>query len=540
MSISGICNRRTAQSGGMRRRSYRSSLLMAALAMGSFACGTTSEIVDDGRFMELVDGEAWRRMKRAPERGRISPAGNAAANRIQFLDGDSLHEPVFWYGGRFQFMDICPEWGCLAVRFGTDGEVEHAWPLRPDALERAADDAATDEFPREFGPDFSFARDVEPIGISQYPNGDLLVVFENDNGTSVPHVAGMARIDRRGYPVWFRRDYSHHWPLIEDDGSALVPGGFAIDESISIPMGRDDTHSVGCPDSRPWLDSVNFIDGDGRLLDSIDLVGAILDSPFMLVLLNGSLPRTPPTRTPCNPVHSNYVHRIADDAPDVWGMSPGDLVVSLRNVSAFAILDAESGRLKRLVRGSFRWQHSVHHWKGSRFLLFDNLGRDGTYGPSRLLMVDLADGRERTIFPNDGAPEALRGLYSRLAGKISISPDRRRALVVFTWEGVAVEVRLSDGAALNVFRSLHDVSGLEQFPEERATRPAVFQMRGLDYSFQQPVVESRRRVGSRTASRWNRADSPRRRSSPPVVEPRAAPRQQTPRRPPDRREKGAY
>ena len=96
-------------------------------------------------------------------------------------------------------------------------------------------------------------------------------------------------------------------------------------------------------------------------------------------------------------------------------------------------------------------------------------------------MVDLADGRETTIFPNDGTPEALRGLFSPFSGKISISPDRRRALVAFAPAGVAVEVRLSDGAALKVFRSLHDVSGLKQFSEERVTRFAVFRMPGLDY-----------------------------------------------------------
>ena len=54
-------------------------------------------------------------------------------------------------------------------------------------------------------------------------------------------------------------------------------------------------------------------------------------------------------------------------------------------------------------------------------------------------------------------------------------------MVLFGRECVAVEVRLSDGAALNVFRSLHDVYGLDQFLDERATRPAVFYMFGLDY-----------------------------------------------------------
>ena len=464
----------------------------------------TYAIVDDGAFSRFVDdgempaarGRADRRRSGAAPSGggggdrafsRNSPSGRGVAGRIELLDGDALQEPVFWYGGRFQFMDVCPEWGCLAVRFGTNGEAERAWPLRPDALEQAANDAAVGEPPppRELAPGFSFVRDVQPVGMSRYPNGDLLVVWNNSNRTSFPHFFGAARIDGAGYPVWFRRDYGHHWPRIERDGSALVLGRSTGNESISVVIeGASvlDTVTLDCPPGRLGLDSVDVIGGDGRLLDSIDLVGAMLDSPFAPVLIDASAPSGLRRRTPCNPLHANYVDRIVDnDVQDVWGMSSGDLVVSLRNVSAFVILDAESGRVKRLVRGSFRWQHSVQHWKGSRFLLFDNQGNDGAHGPSRLLMVDLADGRETTIFPNDGTPATLRGLFSRVAGKISISPDRRRALVVFTAAGVAVEVRLSDGAALNVFRSLHDVSALEQFPEERAARPAVFRMSGLDY-----------------------------------------------------------
>ena len=500
--VSFACGLRPAAPRGRGKMPLpRFVLLMVGAAMASFACGpqpplppppadeeialapetppdTVNEIVDDGTFREFVDGEVWRRVnaRERNERGRLpdSPlSGSTIASRIEFLDGGSLHEPVLWYGGRFQFMDVCPEWGCLAVQFGTDGEAAHAWPLRPDALEQAAHDAATDEFPHELDPGFSFVRDVSRFAISRYPNGDLLLTFIR--------YSGVARIDGAGYPVWFRRDYTHLWSHLDDDGSALVIGGLTINEPVSIPVGADSTFSVGCTGRRRWLDSVNVIDGDGRLLDAIDLIGAIVDSPFAHVLLDGTRLNAPWTRAPCDPVHANYVHRIAADAPDLWGMSPGDLVVSLRELSAFAILDAGSGRVKRLVRGSFRRQHAVHHWQGSRFLLFDNHGSDGTYGPSRLLMVDLADGRETTIFPNAGTPEALQGLFARAAGKISISADRRRALVVFTGDGVAAEVRLSDGAALKVFRSLHDVSGLEQFPEERATRPAVFTMTGLDY-----------------------------------------------------------
>ncbi len=454
-------------------------LLLAAIFAASYAGAQTppdtDAILDDGTFLEFVDGEVWRCADHE--------AGCGAASRIESLDGGSLREPVFWYGGRFQFMDICPEWGCLAVQFGPDGEVAQAWPLRPDLLEQAADAAAA-EYAHRSAPGFSFARDAQPLGISRYPNGDLLVVFFNrDRNAPRADAGGAVRVDRRGYPVWFRRDLSHHWPRMENDGSVLVLAHSFGDNPILVPFndggggggGGGGQHvELRCERRRPWLESVNVIDGDGRLLDSIDLTGAMLDSPFAPVLLENR-------SRPCDLLHANFIHRVGGDVRDVRGVSSGDLVVSMAGVSAFAILDAGSGRVKRVVRGSFRRQHAVHHWQGSRFLLFDNQGGDGVYGPSRLLMVDLADGRETTIFPNAGTPEALRGLWSRSMGKISISPDRRRALVVFTRAGVAVEVRLSDGAALRVFRSLHDVSGLEQFPEERATRPAVFMMTGLDY-----------------------------------------------------------
>ena len=62
-----------------------------------------------------------------------------------------------------------------------------------------------------------------------------------------------------------------------------------------------------------------------------------------------------------------------------------------------------------------------------------------------------------------------------------LSYDRERAIVAFTDASVAVEVRLSDGEVLNVFTSLHDVSGLEQFSEERTKVAGRFRLYGIDY-----------------------------------------------------------
>ena len=206
----------------------------------------------------------------------------------------------------------------------------------------------------------------------------------------------------------------------------------------------------------------------------ISVFAALIQSPYVSLLTY---------MDPCDPTHVNSVHLLGEDAAGA-GLEPGDLVVSMRNLHAFAILDRDTHRLKRMVRGGFMMQHSVLHFEGSRFLMLDNRGgrnADGALDVSRLLMVDAANGEETTIFPNHRTPVHLRDLYTSQKGGVAVSPDRRRALVTFTYEGKAVEVRIADGAVLVVFHSLHDVSHLERFPEEQATRAARIQISEVRY-----------------------------------------------------------
>ena len=471
--------------GGLvgKYRLFPYTIIADGYKTGRQLLGRGVETTDQGEFVEFTD----------------IPLGDVSLSRFEFVAGEALHESVLWYGGHFQFLELCPESGCLAVEYTATGEVAHAWPLRPHELKEAA--VGYEEFPYELATDHSFVRDVYPFGMSRYPNGDLLVIFHGRNAH--PFGGGMARIDRDGRPVWFRRDYSHHWPQLLDDGTALVPGTRIGDKSIAFERSNGEMATIRCDSDNPYLDTVNVVDGDGRLLKRIDLVDALVTSKFASVLLS--------TVAACDPLHLNFIHQLGDDAGGAQGIAPGDLVVSLRSLSAFGILDSESGRLKRLVRGSFSQQHSVQHLRGSHFLMLDNHGYADVDGPSRLLMVDISatifpndstpnsswprrrggpsqplifnisDGRETTIFPNDSTPEALRGLFTRWRGNIDISNDRERVIVAFTKAGVAVEVRLSDGEVLNIFTSLHDVSSLEQFSEERTTMAGRFAIQGIDY-----------------------------------------------------------
>ena len=358
--------------------------------------------------------------------------------RFEFIGTDALADPILVTGGPAALSGYCPgAAGCLAVEYAGRGEVVHAWPYRPDEIANAP---AIADLPYEVAPGFRFSRHTYPVGVSRYANGDLLVTFHIRH--AFPYGGGVARIDRDGRVVWYRRDYSHHFPHLLDGDVALVPG-MRIGEGpirARFPMGKRRPWTLLC--ERPLLDFVHVVDGEGRLLEEISVSDALAESPYGRVLLHYN--------QTCDPTHLNYVHQVREDVGGVSGIEAGDLVVSLRNLDAFGILDRDDRRLKRLVRGTFFRQHSVTHLAGTRFLMFDNQGGDGVHGPSRLLLVDVAEGTERTVFPNDTTPGHLQDLFSGGGGHISVSPDRRRVLAVFPGEGRVVEVRLADGAVLTV------------------------------------------------------------------------------------------
>jgi len=405
---------------------------------------------DSGMFVEFVE----------------MPAADAPQHRIERLAGAALADSILFYGGRFQFADLCGVDGCLAVEYGRDLRPIRAYPFRPEEIFRA--NIATG-YPYETNL-FSFVRDARPTSLQRFSNGDLLVVFQNKD--TFPHGGGVGRVDVEGHPRWFRWDYSHHWATRISDDRVLVPGLEIGSGPVQVQIG--DKRRKICKDSKPLRDTIRVLDGQGRLVEQIRLLDKLLESPYRAVLQH--------TSDPCDPTHLNYLDALDESAAGVTGLAPGDLVASMRNLSAFAILDARDGTIKRLVHGTFYQQHSVHHLESSRFLLFDNHGADAKHGPSRLLLVDIATGQETTVFPNDSTPAELRQLFSNTAGKVDISPDKQRAIIAFTGPGKAVEVRLADGAALGVFNALGDVSRVADLdPEKRRERAGLFRLYGVDY-----------------------------------------------------------
>ena len=456
------------------------ALFVASLALATFAGGVWVGTSEGVPFYTIRS--AWRTLQAlvfSPETvaerwlPTAFPLDRLDARRVRLAEG-ALADPILLAGGQGHFVEHCPgHAGCIAVEYAGRGEVRRAWPYRPEEIARAAH---PDDLPTSFWFGFSFVEHAWVFAVSPYPNGDLLVVFSLHG--AFPYAGGVARLDRDGRPVWYRRDYSHHRPRLTADGAALVPGMRIPAGPISFGFHGFGKREVKLHCDRPMLDVVRVIDGAGRVREEISVFDAVLESPYAHIIRR--------SRRDCDPLHLNGVDVLGEDAGGAAGLVPGDLVVSLRARDAFAVLDRRTHRVKRWVRGGFLAQHAVLHLEGSRFLMFDNLGmdsRDGS-GFSRLLMVDLADGSETTIFPNAATPDHLRrAFFTHRGGDAALSPDRRRVIGTAWKSGRGVEVRLADGAVLAEFDNVHDVSRLEQLPDARTTDHAWrFPLPGIRYA----------------------------------------------------------
>ena len=191
------------------------------------------------------------------------PPDQAAARRFEFIGSDHLTDSILVPGGRHRFREYCPgHVGCLAVEYAGRGEVRQAWPYRPDELEKWLEkDEFTADFPYEHALGFSFFDHAWIMGVSKYPNDDLLAVFYFSH--THPYGGGVARIDRSGKPVWYRPDYSHHRPHLTDGEVVLVPGrrrGRSID-TARLPERIRGRFGESCPEL--LHDVVNVIDAEG-------------------------------------------------------------------------------------------------------------------------------------------------------------------------------------------------------------------------------------------------------------------------------------
>ena len=411
----------------------------------------------------------------------------ASAKRIEFIAADRLDDPVLVGGGAGMFLEHCPPsprsaalGGCLAVEYSRNGEVSRAVPFRLLAIE-AANILSKNNLhlsDKYYSYRQAFWPDVIVRSVSPYPGGDLLVHLRVSH--PFPFGGGVARVAPDGQPRWFRKDYSRPWPHIIDDNLALVRSRRPQRITKTFLVSHKEKLKE-CEGGEWRADAINLIDGRGRLLDEIDLREALLESPYSILFDRDF--------NWCdNPAFTNSIHQLGAEVSGANNIAPGDIVASFPFLNAFGIISQNNRRLKELIRGNFIQQQGIRHLEKARFLMFDS--DNSIYDSPRLLMFDLATGKETTLFPRDHTPTHLRPAVfatyrytsMRIGMHLAVSPDRQRVLFGERKTGRAFELRLSDGRVLNIFRQLHDLSSIDDIPDPFRQRAWVFQSMVYEYA----------------------------------------------------------
>jgi hypothetical protein len=254
-----------------------------------------------------------------------------------------------------------------------------------------------------------------------YPNGDLLVIYDGVGVTPGGH--GLARIDKDSRLLWKFSDAAHHDVQVDDAGNIYtLTYGFRTE--------RVEGYKVMEP---PMLvDDVVILDPQGNEKKRINVVDAINNSSWRLAFYLV----TPNAKG--DYFHTNSVHPISAEAARALDFAEaGDILISLRELSAIMIIDPETSLVKWVMRGPWVGQHDAEALANGNMLIFDNKGAlSGEHGFSRI--VEFNPVTNEIVWQYAGSPEAglasrIRGAQQRLPnGNTLITQSARARLVEVT------------------------------------------------------------------------------------------------------------
>jgi len=248
------------------------------------------------------------------------------------------------------------------------GEVVHKWAVsfsqvwaEPPHLRERVDDSR-----------------VSIFACHLYANGDLLVVFQalTQSGNGY----GIAKLDKESNVVWRYAAHAHHDVDVGEDGTI-----YAIKHELVFIMPKGlEFIQTPC-----LVDYLVMLSPEGEeLKPPISILEALRESPYSALLSSLEKPgkhNVPPGaplprviddgRRRSEPLHANSVKVLSQElAPRFSGFKAGQVLISMRNVDAIAVLDTEKGSVEWAARGPWLAQHDAQFLDNGRLLIFDNLG----------------------------------------------------------------------------------------------------------------------------------------------------------------------
>lgn len=258
-------------------------------------------------------------------------------------------------------------------------------------------------------------------GVAVLPDGSLVANFEHQS---------TFRLDPCGNILWKLDNLGHHSVHPATDGTVWVS---AEDRSAS----EETKYPFHEAPLRSW--TMQQIGVDGEILRTIRVIDVLFQNDLAGLLYLSSLSSGEPIVSG-DTLHLNDV----DVFPEGWEsgvFSPGDLMMSLRNINTIAVVDGETLELKFLSVGRVVRHHDPDFLDGDRISVFDNriqsLAPEAGPPHSRIVEMDARTGDAKTVV--DGASEEMpfftqiMGMHQRLAnGNILVVPSGEGRVLEFT------------------------------------------------------------------------------------------------------------
>jgi hypothetical protein len=277
-----------------------------------------------------------------------------------------------------------------------------------------------------------------------YPNGDLLAVLHGNGDT--PYGYGLVKLNKNSEVVWTYDANVHHAVDVGEDGQIYV-----LTHEIVHRLPAD-LEFFAVP---ALVDSLVVLSADGVERAKVPLLEALRDSPYAALLATRSGAAT----KDWDILHANHVEVLTRArAARYPRFRAGQVLVSLREISALAVIDLEHRAAVWAARGPWRAQHDPHFLDNGRLLVFDNRG---STIESRILEYDLDTQACPWTFPEKRRPLSFRSV---IQGRSQRLPNGN-TLIVNSREGMLFEVTPERDVVWSHHAPAH-VSWARRFPFE--------------------------------------------------------------------------
>ena len=276
-----------------------------------------------------------------------------------------------------------------------EGETVHRWARRFSEVWKNPTHLS-----KPLGDDYVFWRAAQV-----FPNGDLLVIYVGEGST--PWGYGLAKLDKDSNVIWTYSAQVHHDLTVGPDGRIYT----LVHEMVQKP-------NALAPDiPLPYIDDfLVVLSPDGKELERVSILEALAKSDYP-----GVLPQIAASAAgKGDAIHTNAVELVRKRTSS-GGLTfePGQVIISMRNLSSIALLDLKTKRVEWLIHGGWQVQHDPDLLENGHIMLFDNRGNLAGGGASRILEFDPATGAE--VWQYTGSDEAP--FYSPWRGRQQKLPN---------------------------------------------------------------------------------------------------------------------